>query len=404
MKWRTTALGLAVVVLGSIVLAEWMLAPITDADRVRFLFILGGPALVAFALVPLLRRLVNRRASVIGTAILMGSSALTIGAVTSSAASNAMFLSDHDYRLFLVMIVLSSGITVVVGASLASPLARDIRALGAVADRVSGGDLTVRSGLRRADELGRSAAALDAMVLSLHDAATARDRQRLDQQQMLASLGHDLRTPLSAVRAAVEGLQDRIDDQPDRLLGVIAHQVDVVDSLLDRLVEWARLGSGATTLAALERISVAELVDECIESMRPLATQHGVRMECSTTGPAVADIDPIAVARVIRNLVDNAVEHSPDGGTVACAVAEYDSWVEVAITDDGPGFSDDLSATAFDPFVRGDDARSPGRAHAGLGLSICQAIVNAHGGTISIRRPARGAQIMVRLPVKGAGR
>jgi signal transduction histidine kinase len=381
------------------VLAELLLAPLSAAERMRFLWIFGGPAMVAFAAVPMLRLLVSRRASLIGTVTLMGLSALAIGAVTSSAASNAMFLSGRDYRLFLVMIALSSGITIVVGASLASPLARDLHTLGEVADKVAAGDLSARSGLRRADELGRSAAALDTMVASLSDAAAHREQQRIRQQQMLASLGHDLRTPLSAMRAAVEGLQDGIDEEPDRLLAVVAQQVDVVDDLLDRLVEWARLGSGTTPLAPLERISVAELVDECVESMRPLATRHGVAITCTTNGPAVADIDPGSIGRVVRNLVDNAVEHSPQQSTVTCKVTEQPNGVEIKVIDDGPGFGKSLAHSAFEPFVRGDDARSPGRAHAGLGLTICQAIVAAHGGSVTISSPARGAEVIVQIPV-----
>ncbi|MCB0984977.1 MAG: HAMP domain-containing protein, partial [Ilumatobacter sp.] len=93
-----------------------------------------------------------------------GVCSLAIGAATTSAASNAMFLSDHDFRLFLVVLLLSCGLALLVGVQLSAPMARDIARLGDVAEAVAGGDLTVRTAITRRDEVGRTAAALDSMV------------------------------------------------------------------------------------------------------------------------------------------------------------------------------------------------------------------------------------------------
>ncbi len=119
-----------------------LLHPPNGDERLHLMLILGAPALVTVGLVPLLRKWVSARTSVAGTALLVGLCSLALGAVTTSAASNAMFLSSHDYRLFLVVLMLSSGIALAVGSHLTRPLALDIARLGEVAERVAAGDLT----------------------------------------------------------------------------------------------------------------------------------------------------------------------------------------------------------------------------------------------------------------------
>ena len=108
-------------------------------------------------MVPFLGKWISARTSVAGTALLVGLCSLALGAVTTSAASNAMFLSSQDYRLFLVVLVLSSGIALAVGSHLTRPLANDIARLGEVAERVAAGDFTARTGVSRGDEVGRTA-------------------------------------------------------------------------------------------------------------------------------------------------------------------------------------------------------------------------------------------------------
>lgn len=174
MNWRLV-LWLAALVAGAAVLAELLLSPATTDDRWHLLAILAAPAMVTAALVPLLRRWVSSRASVAGAALVVGLCSLALGAVTTSAASNAMFLSSHDYRLFLVVLVLSCGIALVVGSQLTRPLARDIARLGDVAEQVAAGDLSARTGIQRKDEVGRTAAAVDHMVHSLQAAADERN-------------------------------------------------------------------------------------------------------------------------------------------------------------------------------------------------------------------------------------
>ena len=374
---------LAALVVAAGLLAELLLDPPNGDERLHLLVILAAPAVVTAALVPLLRRWVSRRASVAGAALMVGVCSLAIGAATTSAASNAMFLSDHDFRLFLVVLLLSCGLALLVGVQLSAPMARDIARLGDVAEAVAGGDLTVRTAITRRDEVGRTAAALDSMVDALRAAAEERARLADARQMLFTSVGHDLRTPLAAMRAAVESLQDGVATDPDRYLGVIGSELHNVEALLDQLTAFARIESGAP-LGPQEAVAVAEVADEAVEALGPLAERRGVRLVLEADGPGTVRATVLDVSRCLRNLVENAISHSPDGGTVRVAVAPLADagrpGVEVRVLDEGPGFPPEFREKAFEPFTRADPARTTRNGHAGLGLAITRALAQQHGG------------------------
>ncbi|MCU1361810.1 MAG: putative two-component histidine kinase [Ilumatobacteraceae bacterium] len=379
---RRLIIGLGLLVAVAIVLAELLLRPAAD-DRWHLWLIIAGPAFVAAAITPLLARWVSSRASVAGVALTVALCSLALGAVSSSAASNAMFVSSHDYRLFLVVLLMSSGIALIVGSQLSRPLARDLSRLGQVAVTVTDGDLTVRTGISRADEVGTTALAIDTMVQALADAAAERTRLATARQHMLASIGHDLRTPLSAMRAAVESLEDGVASDPSQTLAGIGKQLIGMDAMLDQLIEFSRLESGHVT-STVERVSLAELADECVEALTPLASARRVRLALAIDGPAMVTGSPLELSRVLRNLVDNAVRHSPDDGDVTIAVGGDASEVRLSVLDAGQGFPADFRDRAFEPFHRADPSRNARTGNAGLGLAICRAIVESHGGTISL--------------------
>lgn len=396
--WLGVLVGLAAA------LAQVLLDPPTGRERLHLLAILAVPAVVTAALVPLLRRWVSRRSSVAGAALIAGVCSLAIGAVTTSAASNAMFLSQHDYRLFLVVLVLSSGLALLVGVQLTAPMARDVARLGQVAEAVAAGDLTVRTGIIRRDEVGRTAAAVDAMVATLRTAAEERARLAEARQLLLTSVGHDLRTPLAAMRAAVESLQDGVATEPDRYLGLIGSELHNVEVLLDQLTAFARIESGVGS-GPLEWVAVAEVADEAVEALGPLAARRGVELALCAHGPCPVRATVLDVSRCLRNLVENAIAHSPEGGTVRVEVcdvrsAEPAAGVEVRVLDQGPGFPAAFRGLAFEPFTRADPARATRTGHAGLGLAITRALVQQHGGRAWLG-PGPGGDVRLWFPSGG---
>ncbi len=376
---RRLALWLVALVAGAAALAQVLLTPPSTREQMHLLAILAAPAVVTAALVPVLRRWVSSRASVAGAALVVGLCSLALGAVTSSAASNAMFLSSHDYRLFLVVLALSCGIALVVGSQLTRPLARDIARLGQVAERVAAGDLTARTGIERRDEVGRAAHAVDSMVHTLHQAADEREQLAGARQMLFRSIGHDLRTPLAAVRATVESLQDGIAPDPQRSLGVIAAELANVEALLDQLIEFARLEAGHSPMSG-EQVSAAEIAHEAIEALAPIANRRAVRLELVALDEGTLTAATLDVRRAVRNLLDNAIRHSPPEGTITVHVASSDGGVLLTVTDQGLGFPPEFRDRAFEPFTRADPARAHGGGHAGLGLAITRALAAQHGG------------------------
>jgi signal transduction histidine kinase len=386
---------LAGVVAAALLLAELLLQPTSTADRLHLVEIIVIPALAAAVMVPVLRRWVGRRSSVAGAALAVGLCSLAVGAISASAASNAMFVSDHDFRLFIVVLALACGIALVVGAALSRPLAADIARLGEVATRVADGDLAARTGIDRGDEVGAAARAVDEMVVSLGEAAAGRAGTEAARRQLLANIGHDVRTPLSAMRAAVESLQDGMSPDPVRYLAVLGTQLDHVEALLDQFVEFARIESGAAGQQR-EAVSLTELAHEAIEASTPLADRLRVGLRLEADGPGTVHAAPLEMSRVVRNLLENAVRYSPIGARVTTRVEEGDG-VTLAVLDEGPGFPAEFVAHAFEPFARADPARDVRTGHAGLGLAISRALIEAHDGRIWIGDSTHGA-VHVWLP------
>ena len=315
---------------------------------------------------------------------------LAVAVVMIVIAAQQMFINDQDLGFLLWIMIPATFAAALAAYVLSSPIARDARRLSDAATRVASGDLGARSGVTRDDELGDAARAFDRMVERL--AAVEQERS-----MMLSSISHDLRTPLAALRASVEAIRDGVADDPDALLGGMERQMQALSVLVDDLQLHTRISSG-TLETRLGRHDVAELVDEVVESVRPLATRRRIVFETTGPGAVTVDADPGQLGRMLRNLFDNAIRHSPEGGTIRTeVVVDGEGWVEVRVRDHGPGFPDDLRSVAFEPFTRGDPARDLATGTAGLGLAIARGIVTAHGGTIAIG-PGSGGDVRVRLP------
>lgn len=319
---------------------------------------------------------------------------LGIAIVMILLAARAMFISDQDLSLLTRVLVAAVGVAAVAAYLLARPVARDARRIADAAAAVAAGDLDARTGVDRRDELGEAAAMFDEMVVRL--GAVERERSLL-----LSSISHDLRTPLAALRASVEALRDGVAPDPQRYLTGMEQQVKALAVLVDDLHLHSRLESGTLELRTT-RTDVTELVDEAIETLRPIAEQRSVRLRLDAPERVVVDADSGQLGRVVRNLLDNAIRHSPDDSEVRADVlclmpAGRPPVAVVRVTDEGLGFPDDFRARAFEPFTRADAARNVATGTAGLGLSIARGIVVAHGGTIAIG-DGPGGVVEFRLP------
>jgi signal transduction histidine kinase len=222
-------------------------------------------------------------------------------------------------------------------------------------------------------------------------------------------VSHDLRTPLSGIRAMVEALADgvvtderAVADYHARLLA----ETDRLARLIDDLFELSRIDADAVQLT-LERVSLGELVSEAVAAAAALAEAKGVELDGRAPEPAPeVAASSHELNRVVRNLLDNAIRHTPPGGRILVEVGAADGAAHLSVLDGCGGIPAGDLEHVFDVAYRGDAARSPdpgaasgAGAGAGLGLAIADGLVRAHEGAIDVRNEGDGCRFTVRLPL-----
>ncbi len=405
MSGRLLLWAVVVAVLGAlvVVVSEAAMAS-TSGDPATLYGVFLGSALAAALLGWWLRRTHRRLRSLRWTMLVVATAAVVVVTAVVAASTSAMFLAVAELRLVLAALLLGAGLGVLLSISVAGPLTADLRALAAAARRVADGDLDVRSGVERADEVGELARSLDRMVAQLARLEEQRVRDDVARRHLLTSIGHDLRTPLASLQAAIEALEDGVAPDPPRYLRAMASDVASLRDMVSDLFVLTELDAGVLQLEPLP-VDLGELADGAAEAIRPLAAQRDVEVVATTAGsPSAVVADARALDRVLRNLLDNAVRHAPAGTTVRVEVGETREEVLVTVRDDGPGFPDGFAQRAFERFARADVARERDGGGAGLGLAIAKELVEAHGGRIWIGDaagpgPGPGATVGFAIPV-----
>lgn len=316
-----------------------------------------------------------------------------------------MFVSTaHDLRLLIAVLVFSGVITVFFTMwVMRAVTARTTAIHGAVRALASGSyDVSIPdTGHDEMSLLAKDVNALGRRLLEAERERRALDRERVD---LTASISHDLRTPLSSMRAMLEALDDQVVDDPQevtRYYAVLRREVGRLNRMIDDLFELSRLDAGALKLH-LRPLALDEIAEEVADAMRARARQKGVSIGVDTGGTlAVAMIDGEQIERAIANLVQNALEHTPEGGDVRLRVAARDDHVELSVTDTGRGIPSADVGRIWQRFYRADKSRNRDGTldGAGLGLAIVRGIVEAHGGSVSTESaPNRGSVFTLRLP------
>lgn len=385
---RTLAWGLVVVLIAGLLLAE-LAMDLTPADRPQLYLLFGSTALLSFAFAAAALRVGGRLRSLRTGLQLVALAAVVVTGLVVALAALTMFIEPHDLSLVLVALVLGIGLGGVVAVAVANPLTADLAAISEAASRVAAGDLSVRSDVERSDELGEVARSFDQMVAKL-------EAMEAERRSFVAAISHDLRTPLTSMRAAIEALQDGLAPDPPAYLRGIAHDLEYVGRLVDDLFLMSRIEAGSYQLAVSE-VDLAELADEAVEAVTPTAAPRRVRLSVEAPGRVGLTADPAALGRVFRNLLANAVRHSPEDGEVRIELSRSATQVSALVADQGTGFHPEIRSRAFERFVRADDSRNRDSGGSGLGLLIAKGIVEAHGGAIEIVE-GRGGQVRFTLP------
>ena len=385
---KTLAWGLVIALVSGLLIAE-LAMNLTPNDRPELYVVFGAATLLSFAGAAAALRIGGHLRSLRTSLQVVALAAVAVTGVVVGLAALTMFIEPHDLTLLLVALILGVGLGGVVAMAVAKPLTEHLAAVSSAASRVAAGDLSARTGVDRSDELGEVARSFDQMAARLE---TSDAERRL----LTASISHDLRTPLASMQAAVEALQDGLAPDPPGYLRGLSHDIDYLRRLVDDLFLMSRIDAGSYHLEMSE-VDLAELADEAVEAVAPAAAKRRIRLDVATPGRVGISADPAAIGRLFRNLLVNAVRHSPEGGRVRIELARTGTKVSALVSDEGTGFSLEVRARAFERFVRADDSRNRDTGGAGLGLAIAKGIVEAHGGTIEIL-DAGGGQVRFTIP------
>ena len=269
---------------------------------------------------------------------------------------------------------------------------RPISEISATAAKISGGDLSQRIQLTEAEsELGQLAAVLNSTFARLETAFA-------QQKQFAADAAHELRTPVTVILTQTQMALARERDAAGYKQAVEACQraAQRMRKLIESLLELARFDAGQEILKQLN-FDLAHTVAECVEMVQPLAEARGVKMTAELK-PTPFTGDSERLAQVVANLLTNAIQYNRPEGKVRVVLEAQGGLAVLEISDTGTGIAPEDLPRVFERFYRADASRTGG-GHAGLGLSICKAIVEAHGGTIEVSSVENaGTRISVRLP------
>jgi signal transduction histidine kinase len=313
-----------------------------------------------------------------------------------------MFTSDHDLQLATVLLLFAGGIAVALGTFFASALTERITRLENATRAIASGNLSARADIAGRDEIASLANSFNQMAQRLQTADKKQKEMDALRSDLVAWAGHDLRTPLASIRVLVEALADGVVSDPQttqQYLSQAKKQVDNLSLLVDDLFQVSQLDAGGLTLY-LEPASLSDLISDTLESFSGLAAQKQVTL----TGSAALGIDPVTLdiqrmGRALNNLVSNALNHTPAGGSVTLSAILAPGGISVSVKDTGEGILPDDLPHIFERFYRGDKSRNRAGGGAGLGLAIAKGIIEAHGGNIRVESQlGKGTTFIITLP------
>ena len=390
--WRILVVGMALALGVATALFYGLMAP-GPGDLALLVVTLAVASVLAVGLGYLLyRRGWARSSSLMVTLVATYLWAALVTLLPVWLLQRQMFFNEHDLILSGVLLLFAAIVATTYGLFIAAGVAEGLRQTAVVADQLAGGDAAARVPVAGRDEVARLGESFNAMADRLQAAADRQREVETLRRNLIAWASHDLRTPLTAIRVRVEALDDGLVTEPEearRYVAAMRADVMALNALLDDLFELAQLDAGGPPPERLPH-SPADLVADCLRRFLPLAEGRGVALTGDVSPDATVPAQPGKIERVLGNLVDNALRHTPPGGRITVGARAMPEGVLFLVEDSGPGFSPAELAHAFEQFYRGEAARSRAMGGAGLGLAIARGIVEAHGGGIWAENRAEG--------------
>ncbi len=296
-----------------------------------------------------------------------------------------VFASINDVLLTGILLLFGSGIFLSFGYILAETISGRINSISQAAREIAQGNLTERVPVTGSDELAMLGNTFNDMARQLEDMDIRQKELRKMRSDLIVWVGHDLRTPLTSIRAILEALADRIVEDPitvQRYLDMAQKEVRYLSRLIDDLFDLSQIDAGGMKVDR-QYIPLADLISDTLESFTELAYQQGVNLDGSIhPGIDLVYIDAQLIGRVLNNLTSNAIRYTPPGGTVNISAVRGNGKVTVAVSDNGDGIKTEDLPYIFERFFRGDKSRNRKTGGTGLGLTISRGIIEAHGESI----------------------
>jgi two-component system sensor histidine kinase KdpD len=328
--------------------------------------------------------------AVVVAGVVGGSIAATVVALLSAAAYNLVFIPRYwTFKVNVADDWVALGVFLVVALAMGLLVAGQAERRRAAEQR--------ETELRRLyDHLRTMSEEQDRLA---EEATRAQVLERVDEQRaaLLRSVSHDLRTPLASIRAVASDLRDGTaydDETRTELLETVCDEAERLDRIVANLLSLSRIEAGALK-PERQAVALEELIADRVRRLGGLLRQVRVQIEIPPDLPLV-DGDYTQLDQVVTNLMENAARHAPQASIVRVSAEERNGMVELRVADEGIGVPDWERQRIFEPFRKGEGSRS-----SGVGLAICKAIVEAHGGTIDVdRTPGGGATFVVCLPMR----
>ncbi|MBI4285456.1 MAG: HAMP domain-containing protein [Chloroflexi bacterium] len=327
----------------------------------------------------------GRRDTVLGTLYLISP--------TEAEAMSIQNLGKSVNRFLVLGGILAVVIALVFTFVLSRRFLAPLKTLTVAAKALGKGDFTHRVQVRDKGEIKALAETFNSM---------ADDLQRTEKlrQDMIADTAHELRTPLSNIRGYLEAIRDGVVQPDTATIDSLNEEVTLLSRLLDDLQELAMAEAGQLKLV-VQPENIAEVIGQAVAATQANASAKGVIMAINPAERLpLCNIDAQRIGQVLRNLINNAVTHTPKGGSVTIAAKQEDRWVKISVTDTGEGIPSAELANIFERFYRVDKSRARATGGSGLGLTIAKRLVEGHGGTITAESEVgKGSRFTFSIPV-----
>lgn len=308
---------------------------------------------------------------------------------------------DAMQNRLLFALLLATAAAALLGLIASRIAARPLRAMTEAADRIAKGNYDVDLPPPSPDEFGVLTEALGSLARQLEgDMARIAKLEKI-RRDFVANLSHELRTPVTAVQGYAETLLEGAPDEETRreFLGVIHHHAKRLNALVDALIRLSAIEARAPEDTAREPVDLGAIAKHVVATARAKSKDREVTIEVGVSEPSKVWGDPLGVEQIVDNLVDNAIKYGKPGGTVRLSSVTRGPWVELSVSDDGPGIAAEHLPRLFERFYRVDPGRSRARGGVGLGLAIVRHLAEAMGGTIDVEStPGVETRFTLRLP------